>query len=166
MHGNIWKYEKGPVKITGENRMDPHNELTVGQITGLPNGTELLVIEVKPFGMGLDINIAVISDEFKRDVADPANHTDCDHGTSPEEIAQLSFPGSVFVTLLPEGYEPNINDIISEKFIRRGLRDGSEGSPMASEGALHAKYPDEWHDSAYEAYVTAYKSGSTSRKGR
>lgn len=152
--------------IEGTLRMSTYNELTVGQFAGLPNGTEVLVIDIHPLGMGLKFNHHVVDDEVKERLLDPANHDTCDHGMSRQEIEESGAPGSVFIVLLPENLEPDMNEIMFGPMVKLGVRHGREGSPQFSESMLRDKYKEQWNDGAYAAYVTAYKRGVESRKGR
>lgn len=153
--------------IRGDTRMEPYPELTVGQILNLPLGTEMLVIDIAPFGTGVHQQIIPITEKFKDDLRSAERHENCDHSMDTEALEASLFPGSIFVLLMPENWEPSIEEMLNEKFTKRGIREGREGAPMYSEAGLKTRYStDEWHDGAYEAYVTAYKRGSESRKGR
>jgi len=160
-------YTRDTFETSGEYFMEPMPDLTVGQIMGLPPKTELLVIDIAPFGMGIRVHTHVIDEKFKEGLLDAAEHADCDHGMSRDEIEASRFPGSVFIVLPPADYEPSIEEIVSARFIKKGEADGRDGMPMLSESLLKTRTPaDEWHDDAYRTYVSAYKRGTERRKGR
>ena len=160
-------YKRGEQIVRGDSRMEPYPELTVGQILNLPIGAELLVIDIAPFGMGIHQQVIPITEKFKESLRSPERHEDCDHTMDSEELEASLFPGSIFVLLMPENWEPNIEDMLNEKFTKRGIREGREGAPMYSEAGLKTRYSeDEWHDGAYKAYVDAYKRAAQARKGR
>ena len=160
-------YQRGEVrKDDGTMRMDTMPEISIGQLLSLPLGAELLVIDIGMFGMGLNVKGYEVTEEWKASLLDPAFHQECSHSMERHEVEKSLFPGSVFVLLMPENYEPDPSELLNEKFVKLGVRDGREGMPQRSASALRTKYPDEWHEDAYGAYVTAYKRGSESRKGR
>lgn len=160
-------YEIGTHPEHNPTRMETIPSLTCGQILALPNGTELIAITVKMLGVGVDFRTTIINQEFKEKVMDAANHDTCEHGTTQADLEEVQFPGSIFILLAPEGYEPDINEIIHAKVTVLGKRHGKEGAPMFSEDGLRAHLnEDEWNDGSYKAYVSAYNVGSSSRKGR
>lgn len=164
MFGDMHYIRGDIIRDTGEMRMDTHSQLTVGQIRSLPTGTEIIAVHIAPMGVGLMFKGYVVNDEFRDGIITAEFHKECDHGMTLAEMEASLFPGSVFVVLMPEDYAPDPSEIINEKFIRKGYRDGLEGMPMASSSALQNKFGDEWHGEAYAAYTTAYKRGAENRK--
>ena len=161
------RYLRGETNVRGDSRMEPFNELTIGQMIGLPDGTEILIVSIEMLGMEVNQRIVVIDDTYREYLLSPDGHANCDHGTSPAELEQLNFPGSIFVVLYPENWEPSVGEMLDAKFVRQGTREGREGAPMYSEVGLKTRYSDEeWHDGAYGAYVAAYKRAAEARKGR
>lgn len=164
-HGSL-RFTSTELVDNEETRLVQYSELTTGQLLAMPNGTEIGVIDIAPFGFAATTGILQLDQDFKDGLIDPARHENCDHGKSHQELLDLPMPGSFFFVVMPENYVPDVAYLMNEKFIRRGERDGREGAPMASASSLKAKHPDEWHDEAYAVYVAAYKRGSESRKGR
>ena len=164
MRGDM-HYTSGEVMRDNDSlRIQTYPQLTVGQLLTLPLGTELLAIHVGPMGLGLMFKGYIIDEEFKNGVITAEFHENCDHGMTLPEIEASLFPGSVFIVLTPEDYVPDMSELLNEKFVRKGYRDGLEGMPPLSTAMLQAKFPDEWHDEAYVAYTTAYKRGTENRK--
>lgn len=164
---DMMHYIRGEIrKDEGTARMDTMPDITIGQLLSLPNGTEVLAVTIGPFGVGLHLQGFLIDDKFREGVMDPAQHVDCNHSMERADVEASNFPGSLFVVLMPEGYEPDPSELINEKFIRRGVRDGNDGMPPSLPDALRIRYPDEWHDGAYAAYMAAYKSATERKKGR
>lgn len=164
MRGDM-HYTRGEVVVDeGELRIDTHPSLSIGQLLALPIGTEVLAIHIGPMGVGLMFKGYIITQKFKDTIVTQEWHSDCDHGMTLQEIEGSLFPGSVFVVLMPENYVPDVADLINEKFVRKGFRDGMEGAPMASASSLQTKFGDDWHDDAYSAYTTSYKRGAENRK--
>lgn len=134
-------------------------EMNLGQLRSLPLGTEICIITVGFMGTGLVFKRGIITEEWIAGLEEAALS---DGAGDDTEI-----PGSVFMYLLPEGYEPSMEDLLNEHFIRLGLRHGKEGAPMTSVSQLRERNEDKWHDDAYAAYTTAYKRGAEMRrKGR
>lgn len=159
------RYLRGDIhRDEGTLRMDTHPQLTNGQVLSLPDGTEMIVINIAMMGMGLSLAGYTIDAAFREGLFNPEMHEGCDHGMSRAEIEESLFPGSVFITLLPEGYAPDPSEFLNEKFVRKGYKDGLEGGPQFSAEGLRARFPDEWTDESYAAYLTAYKRGVESRK--
>lgn len=164
MIGDMHYHRGETIRDVGDMRMDTHPQLTVGQVRSLPNGTELIAIHIAPMGMGIMFKGYVMDDEIRDGLLTAEYHEGCDHAMTHAEMEASLFPGSIFVTLLPHDYAPDPAEIINEKFVRKGFRDGSEGAPMASSSSLQNKFGDEWHENAYLAYTTAYKRGAENRK--
>lgn len=164
-HGSA-RFTSGPVTNEKDTRLSQYTELTTGQLLAMPNGTEIAIIDLAPFGIAAQTSILLLDQEFKDGLMDPSHHDNCEHGKTHQDLLDLPVPGSFFVVLLPEDYVPDVAELLNEKFVRRGYRDGVEGAPMASATSLQTKHPDEWHDDAYNVYLAAYKRGSSSRKGR
>ncbi len=153
------KYEKGGVEVgANPTRMETLPDLTVAQFMSLPVGGELLIIDIKTFGFGLTFKAMIVTEESREKDAASLRQQGV-----PDDAP---IPGSIFIYLQPENYDPTVEQILGEQFIRRGYRDGREGAPQASMSSLKERHPNDWSDEAYTMYLAAYKRGSESRKGR
>jgi hypothetical protein len=163
---NDMHFKKGQVlkDVGADVRMDTHAELSISQLLTLPVGSELIAVGIAPFGIGLRVSQFLIDDRFKEEIVTPAFHEACGHGLSRAEMEESLFPGSFFVTLTPENYAPDMSELLNERFVRKGYKDGVEGMPMMSSSALQNKFKEDWHDTAYAAYTASYKRGTENRK--
>lgn len=147
------KYDLMKMEIRVETRMIPSSDMDIDMFCALPDGTELILIDVAPFGMSLSMTGITMSDLVRESIVKWGNDT-----------GETMMGHSSIIYLLPEDYAPDPDQIVNAEFSKLGMRHGREGSPMFSESLLRTKHEDTWHDGAYAAYVAAYKLGS-GRKG-
>lgn len=153
------KYERGNETVPALARIEILPGMNLGQLLALPVGTEICIIKVGMMGMDLGFMRGLVDEEW-REKLEELRLTE--NLTDDEEL-----PGSVFMYLLPENYEPDIEELMNEHFVKLGLRHGREGAPMTSVTQLRERNEDKWHDEAYSAYTKAYKRGAEMRrKGR